>query len=35
MFGPKPDTSSMGFNFQQEIDGHLFKLKLGQEAKLT
>ena len=35
VFGPRPDTQSANFDFEAEVKCLPFKLKLGDEAKLT
>ena len=35
IFGPRPDTQSADFDFEAEVKHLLFKLNLGEEAKLT
>ena len=35
VFGPRPDTQAADFDFEAEIQCLPFKLKLGEEAKLT
>ena len=34
-FGPRPDTSSVDFDFKNEIDWMPFQLNIGKEANLT
>ena len=35
VFGPRPDTQSADFDFEAEVKHLLFKLNLGEGAKLT
>ena len=35
VFGPRPNTKAMSFDFKPEVNPLPFKLNLGQDAKMT